>query len=49
MEMVDPRPMTPVYFDACPVAAGGYYAGNIMYTPSQQEWLQADELSMTYK
>ena len=49
MEMVDPRPLTPVYIDACPVAAGGYYAGDIVYTPWQQEWPQADELSITYK
>ena len=30
--MVDPRPLTPVYLDACLVAAGAYYAGDWVYS-----------------
>ena len=31
--MVDPRPTTPVFIDACPVAGGGYHNGQFVYTP----------------
>ena len=33
MEMVEPRPLTTVYIDTCSTAAGGYYQGDIVYTP----------------
>ena len=47
--MVDPRPLTPVYLDACTEAAGCYYDHDWVYTPWNSSWPSVAHLHINYK
>lgn len=47
-EMLDSRPVTPVCIDACPVAAGGAYDSEFIYTPWDW-WPGSSDLHINYK
>ena len=49
MDMVDPRPLSPVYIDSSTVAAGGFYNGDISYTPWETAWPEAHKRHINYK
>ena len=49
MDMVDPRPVTPVYIDACNVAAGAFYDGRCVYSPWLSTWPQVAGHHINYK
>ena len=46
--LVDKRPTTPVYIDACPVAGGAYYESQFVYTP-WDTWSDAQNLHINFK
>jgi hypothetical protein len=46
--MVDDRPATPVSIDACPVASGGHYAGQFVYTRFDM-WTGSCDLHINHK
>ena len=46
--MLDDRPITPVFIDACPVASGAVYNGDILYTPWKQ-WPETEKLHINFK
>ena len=48
MPILDHRPLIPVCLDACPVAGGGYFAGDWFHVP-WAEWPGADGLHINYK
>lgn len=48
MEMVDSRPLTPIYTDACPVACGGVFRNEFVYLPFAS-WPEAEPLSINMK
>ena len=47
--MVDPRPLTPVYIDACNEAAAAFYAGDWVHVPWRSYLPEARELHITAK
>ena len=48
MPMMDNRPITPVYIDACSVAAGAYHNGDMVYTP-WASWPGSEDLHINHK
>ena len=46
--MVDNRPVSPIWTDACPVAAGCVYNGMFLYTPFNT-WENAEHLHINHK
>lgn len=46
--MCDTRPVSPVWTDACPVAAGAVFSGNYVYTPFNT-WREAENLHINHK
>jgi len=49
MSMVDVRPLTPVYLDACNISLGAYYDNDWIYTPLDQCWPTARPLHINHK
>lgn len=49
VRLVDNRPTTPMFIDACPVAAGAYYEGRCVYTPWDSMWPEAKHHHINYK
>ncbi|KAK2158180.1 hypothetical protein LSH36_175g05066 [Paralvinella palmiformis] len=49
VQLVDNRPTTPLFIDACPVAAGAHYEGRCIYTPWDSEWPEAKGHHNNYK
>ena len=49
VDMVDPRPVTPVIIDACDTAAGGFYVDDWVYTPWVSCWPAAKNHPINYK
>lgn len=47
--MVDCRPTTPVYIDACTMAAGAYHQGDFVYTPWTTAWSEVAQHHINYK
>lgn len=48
MEMIDPRPTTPLYTDACTLAAGAVYENKFAYVP-WQNWPHTSHLHINVK
>ena len=46
--MVDPRPTTPVFIDACPIASGAVFNNQFLYTP-WKSWAGTSELHINHK
>ena len=48
VKILDKRPTTPVFIDACPVASGCFYEGQFVYTP-WDTWSGTDHLHINHK
>ena len=49
VDMVDTRPLAPVFTDACSLAAGAYFCGDWVYTPWDTCWPNAAKHHINYK
>ncbi len=49
MDMVDTRPLAPVFTDACSLASGAYFCGDWVYTPWDTCWPSAAKHHISYK
>ena len=49
VQMVDPRPLTPVYIDACNEAAGAFYEGHWLHVPWKAHLPAARDLHINAK
>jgi hypothetical protein len=49
VDMVDSRPVTPVFIDSCQIAAGAFYKGHCVYTPWLSLWPEVANHHINYK
>jgi hypothetical protein len=49
VDMVDPRPVAPLYIYSCDIAAGAFYQGHGIYTPWNSLWLEVAKHHINFK